>query len=291
MFILGNISFDSFLWFLASGKSFFWGTALLAVMVLFYYSSSHKCLRITCRILQIPMLLMIVMAATPLRPLFYILWLITLIVCQIRFKRKSWRFSVLALFIVFCITAISLESLWYTNKSITVNKTDSITIIGDSISAGMGSKDERTWTKQLSEATGIQTINLAKAGATVSTALKKQVPLVPTDSSLIIIEIGGNDLLNFNSTQTFKEDADEMLRQLQSAGHEVVWFELPLLPQFYSYGRIQRELAKKHNIVLIPKPVLAGVFNTPGATSDGMHLTEKGHTIMAAKIQKLLQIE
>lgn len=286
-----NISFDSILWFLAGGQSFFWGTALLSLAVFLSNSTNRKSLRITYCLLQIPMLLMIILSATPLHPIFYILWAGIFIACQIRTIPEPWKCFTSRSFIIFCVIAISLELPWHIKKNVTITNPNPIIIIGDSISAGLGNKNEKTWPKRLTETTGIQTINLAKAGATVSSALKKQVPQVPTESGLVIIEIGGNDFLNFNCINTFYDDSDKMLKKLQSARHQVVWIELPLLPQYYSYGRVQRKLARKYNITLIPKSVLVSIFCTRNATSDGMHLTSKGHELMAQNIQQIIQME
>ena len=274
MFQIWNISFDSILWFCASGKSFFPGVVLLLGTVFLTQMLTWKWTRIIIYILQSLALLAIILSTTPLRPAFYFLWLATFITCQIRYFPKKLKTSLLGFFIALCVTALLLELPWHVNKLITVNKENSIIVVGDSISAGMGNKHEKTWPILLEESTGIKTINLARAGATVSSALKKQVPKVPAENGLVIIAIGGNDLLNYNSLDDFENDSNEMLKQLQSNGNQVIWLELPLLPQYYSYGRIQRKLARKNNITLIPKSVLASVFNTPDATSDGMHLTD-----------------
>lgn len=70
----------------------------------------------------------------------------------------------------------------------------SICVVGDSVSAGIGGQTEKTWPLLLSQKNGIQILNLAASGATVNSALHKQVPKVPSDPQLVLLEIGGNDL-------------------------------------------------------------------------------------------------
>lgn len=78
---------------------------------------------------------------------------------------------------------------------------------------------------------------------------------------------------------------------MQVKKRQLVLFELPLPPFYNSYGKIQRDLAKKYKIPLIPKRFLGYVFATEGATSDGLHLTAKGHKLLAQIMIDLLDLE
>ena len=51
---------------------------------------------------------------------------------------------------------------------------------------------------------------------------------------------------------------------------------------------IQRELAAKYAVVLIPKRIFIGVLTTPGATVDGIHLSPAGHAWMADVIWEVI---
>ena len=57
--------------------------------------------------------------------------------------------------------------------------------------------------------------------------------------------------------------------------------ELPLLPGQWAFGARQRNLAAKHDVVLIPKRLLAGLVLTDANVSDGLHLTPAGQDRMA----------
>ena len=67
-------------------------------------------------------------------------------------------------------------------------------------------------------------------------------------------------------------------------------FELPLLPFWNNFGRDQRELAKKYGVTLIPKKYLVSVFAGNGNTVDGLHLSQKGHDDLAAKVYGLMKV-
>ncbi|MCI0357231.1 MAG: GDSL-type esterase/lipase family protein, partial [Planctomycetaceae bacterium] len=166
-------------------------------------------------------------------------------------------------------------------------------IIGDSATAGLGS-NERTWPDLLPES--VEVHNLAQAGATTAMAVKSQANQITSDGGVVLIEIGGNDLLlEGGSARQFERDLDALLLQVcGSAGaspsqagasrRTVIMFELPLPPLCNEYGRIQRRLAARYGVRLIPKRVLIGVLAGGGATLDSIHLTNNGHQQMAGEV-------
>jgi acyl-CoA thioesterase-1 len=92
-----------------------------------------------------------------------------------------------------------------------------------------------------------------------------------------VVEIGGNDLLGGTPPPKFSQDLDALLAQLCKPGRQVVMFELPLPPLSHEYGRIQRSVARKHRVKLVPKWVLLSILAPKDATLDSIHLSETGH--------------
>jgi acyl-CoA thioesterase-1 len=288
MLQFGDISFDSILWFCLSGKSFFLGIAIIIFAVLLHFRIHRIQLLLPIYLLYILATLAILLSTTPLHPMFYVLWLTLFAGVQIlRARHHKFAAHALLIFTAFTVFAALIELPWHRSPYISLKNNQQIYVIGDSVSAGIGSRDEITWPQLLEQTICVKVINLAKAGATVETALQKQAPDIE-NNSLIILEIGGNDLLNYTNPDDFRASADDLLKHL-STSEQVVWFELPLLPHFYRYGRIQRQLAKIYHVTLIPKSVLSAVFKTEGATSDGIHLTEKGHAVMAQTVASLFK--
>jgi acyl-CoA thioesterase-1 len=105
----------------------------------------------------------------------------------------------------------------------------------------------------------------------------------------VIVEIGGNDLLGSTTTTKFAADLEALLKHLQTADRQILMFELPLPPFFIEYGRIQRSLAARHNVALIPKRVLLSIIAGNGSTLDSIHLTQSGHQDMADSVWCVLQ--
>ena len=115
-------------------------------------------------------------------------------------------------------------------------------------------------------------------------AVKSQANQLPAEGGLVLIEIGGNDLLGETTSAQFERDLNQLLSQIRAPGRTLVMFELPLPPLCNEYGRIQRRLAARYGVRLIPKRVFISVLAGGGATLDSIHLSEAGHQQMADSV-------
>jgi lysophospholipase L1-like esterase len=106
---------------------------------------------------------------------------------------------------------------------------------------------------------------------------------------LVLVEIGGNDLLGHTDSKDFYIQLDQLLGRLSAGNSQVVMFELPLFPFCNAFGQAQRNLAKKYNVILIPKHYLTDVFGLKDGTVDGLHLSQKGHDALANLVNGLLK--
>jgi acyl-CoA thioesterase-1 len=140
----------------------------------------------------------------------------------------------------------------------------------------------------LADISHFKVINLAKPAASVETGLDQSAGIVGSNS-LVLVEIGGNDLLGYSDSKTFYVQLDRLLAKLTAGNNQVVVFELPLLPFCNAFGKAQRNLAKKYNVTLIPKHYMTDVFGLKGGTLDGLHLSQKGHDALANSIDRLLK--
>lgn len=157
-------------------------------------------------------------------------------------------------------------------------------VIGDSVSAGAGG-ESLLWTDLLPAA--VEVHNLAQPGATARSALK-QCESIPDAGGMVLLEIGGNDLLGSTAPREFERDLERLIERVAAPGRTVLMLELPLPPLMNEYGRIQRRLAARHGVRLIPKRVLMGVLATGGATLDSIHLAPDGHRRLAAAMWQVL---
>jgi acyl-CoA thioesterase I len=276
---------------LANGNAFFIGMGMtIAMFALCLWAKS----RIQNFLLNIGCLFgigLVIVSATSISIWLYVFWVgVTIWVWS---KRKIWqsfksKVMVAVLYGIFSLIICLIEVPFHFASAIPVSRAQTVYIIGDSISAGIDEK-ERPWPVVLGNLSGLNVVNLAKAGATVDTAMDQAVRITSTNA-VVIVEIGGNDLLGRTDSHTFYAELDKLLSKLKSENRQIVMFELPLLPFWNNFGRDQRQLANKYGAILIPKRYLVSVFAGSGNTIDGLHLSQRGNDELAGTVFGLMKI-
>jgi lysophospholipase L1-like esterase len=163
---------------------------------------------------------------------------------------------------------------------------DHLVVIGDSISSGIDSRLQ-AWPLVLQQICGAEVINLARPGAQVSEGVLIAKGLKDGDH-LVLIEIGGNDLLMGVSSDEYGTALEALLSKVTVPNRTVLMFELPLLPNKMAYGRIQRRLSAKYRVALIPKRYFAHVIGDANATTGGLHLSASGAHRLAALVAQIV---
>lgn len=182
--------------------------------------------------------------------------------------------------------AVGCELSFWSMPRVAVSAPARVAVIGDSLSAGMR-RGESTWPHALSSDAGLEVIDLSQAGATAGSALA-QAEKIPAGPAVVVLEIGGNDLLNGTPRRQFAEDLERLLERAGGPGRQLVMFELPLPPFRNGYGYTQRRLARRYGVRLIPKRVLSRAIGSAGGTLDGLHLSDAGHAIIADAVRAIL---
>jgi acyl-CoA thioesterase-1 len=276
---------------LANGNLFFVGLVMIVAALYLRLWFEGRILGLVLRIGYIAGIVFVIFSATPLSIWFYCLWFgLCVAAALVVFSQKlSFQRKILMSFAVsLCSLVMCLVELpYHLSPSIKISLKQSIYVIGDSISAGISAK-ERAWPEVLADISHFKVINLAKPAATVETAMG-QIGSIVGSNSLILVEIGGNDFLGHTDSKTFHLQLDQLLGKLVVGNNQVVVFELPLFPFCNAFGKAQRNLAKKYNVILIPKHYLTDVFGMKDGTVDGLHLSQKGHDALANSINRLLK--
>jgi acyl-CoA thioesterase-1 len=224
---------------------------------------------------------MVVISATALPWWFYIAWTIALLGWFfIGWFQPRMREVVRAAVLACTVIAVAMELPHQLLHPLPPNHFTRLYVIGDSISAGLGRPSEKTWPAMMREERGIQIVDLSRAGCTANQALKI-VQSHPSTDGVVLIEIGGNDLIGKTNPRQFGADLDAMVKALQNTNRPVVMFELPLFPFDNAYGMEQRNVAARYGIHLIPRRFMAGILASPDGTVDGIHLTNKGQRRLA----------
>jgi acyl-CoA thioesterase-1 len=203
------------------------------------------------------------------------------IACQRRFRVTAA--SMLALLLV---PGVVSELSHRRIPTVVGSLNNRLVVIGDSISAGLGQQGA-TWPMLFQQITNVQVSNLAQPGATSADAVAQAAKVSP-EQRLVLIEIGGNDLIADTSPAKFENALNLIFQRLVAPTRTIVMFELPLIPTRLAYGRIQRRLAARYGVWLIPKRSFAQAISGADATSDGLHLSAIGAQRMSSLVARVL---
>ena len=277
----------------ADGTSFFAGLTMSLVADLLILRFPRKTIRAALNVLGLAGMVFVVMSATPLPVLAYAVWLtsagVSLALGNIARPGRHLPRILGALVLVTTATFGLAELRHAFLPHLSAPRGTTVYVVGDSISAGVGSK-ERCWPAVFAEMTSFPVVNLAQAGATVETALRQADRAVQLNS-MVILEIGGNDILGGTDAATFRERLDLLVSSLRLHQHRILMLELPLFPFQNAFGAAQRSVAKQHGCLLLPKRRFAAVLGAENGTLDGLHLSQKGHDSMAKVLAGVVHVE
>jgi acyl-CoA thioesterase I len=274
-----------------SGLAFFIGAGCLLVSIA-VAQSRWRPLAGTSTLFALLGLILVVTSGTPL-PVWYYAIVVVLVagwlgVRSLRPNASRIAIGLTASIAITAIIATILELRYQFPPAISPQTSRHLYLFGDSLAAGVDDHAENNWPQLIADSHDIELTNLAIPGATISTALRKAREARIVDG-VVLLEIGGNDLLASAKSADFERELDDLLSEVCRPGRTVVMFELPLPPFHNAYGQAQRRLSAKYGVSLIPKRLLMGVLTSQGGTLDSIHLTATGNKQMAEQVWAVLK--
>ena len=277
----------------ADGTVFFVGLALALGAEALLLRFRNRLARPVLTVLALVGMVFVVISATPLSIWAYLSWTIPAVagLVLLHGAASPTRLRVvtcavlLAATVGLCIAEVPHRRL----PRLAASEHTTVHVLGDSISAGSGT-GERCWPALLGEMTRLRVVNLAQPGATVKSAIA-QAKGITEPRSLVIVEIGGNDLLGGTDPSMFRKDLDSLVSSLCSQNHQVLVVELPLFPFQNAFGEAQRSIVAKYRVAMLPKRCFAQVLATENGTLDGIHLSQTGHAAMARIMAAVIKPE
>ncbi len=169
----------------------------------------------------------------------------------------------LAGFCLHRLLLVLLLVLGYLGPAAAANKTRTLLVFGDSLSAAYGLPIEQGWVGLLAarldaEKVPWRVVNASVSGETtaggrarIEDALRVQQP------SLVIIELGANDGLRGLSLELMQHNLERMILASQQAGAGVLLIGMRIPPNYgpeYTAGfsAVYTELARKYQLPLVP---------------------------------------
>ncbi|MFI9651242.1 arylesterase [Guyparkeria halopsychrophila] len=166
-----------------------------------------------------------------------------------------------------------------------------ILAFGDSLTEGVGAPEGAAYPEQLARLTGWTVVNAGVAGETTAEGLRRLPEALKAHApALMILLMGGNDVLRNHDLAVAKRNLGDMIEQAQASGVAVVLVGVPEKSLFSQSAPLYEQLAEEHGVVLVDD-LVAGLLRRPGYKADAVHLNAEGYRAMAERLAEVLRDE
>jgi acyl-CoA thioesterase-1 len=174
-----------------------------------------------------------------------------------------------------------------------------IAAFGDSLTSGQGVDPGRNYPSQLQEridAEGYRykVVNAGVSGETSAQGVNRIQSVIGLQPSIVIVELGANDGLRGLPAAATQRNLELIIQHLQAAGAKIVLAGMQVPPNYgpqytKAFRDIFKNVAKQHDIPLIPF-FLEGVGGIAALNQDdGVHPTAEGYSIVVENVWKQLK--
>ncbi len=161
-----------------------------------------------------------------------------------------------------------------------------IVCFGDSITYGVGAAESETYPARLAEILDREILNEGIPGETASEGLARIDEILELDPWLVIVELGGNDLLQGRPFEETEAALRGILEELLAAR------VLPVLVEIHgplggAFEDLFKRLAAEYHVPLL-EDVLPRILRSPRLKSDRIHPNKQGYQLLAEEMAELL---
>jgi acyl-CoA thioesterase I len=157
-----------------------------------------------------------------------------------------------------------------------------IVAFGDSITSGVGAGPGAAYPDALARHLGIEVINHGVPGDTAEAGLARVEEVLADDPWLVILELGGNDVLRRVPPERTEAALRGILDRLAAARVSTVLVELEV-PFGGAWADVYPRLADDYDVVLIDD-VLGDILTEPTLKADTIHPNAAGYERLAAAL-------
>ena len=189
--------------------------------------------------------------------------------------------------IVLCLLTIKAYSI------------EKVVLFGDSLMAGYGLSNEHHLSTVLQESLklkghNIEVINGSVSGSTSSGGLNRaEWTLSEPDIDLVVISLGGNDMLRGINPRETKSNLEKIIKIAQIKNIKVILAGM-IAPSSYGvkykndFDKIFPDLSKKYELEFIPFLLKGVAMKAEFNLSDGMHPNKKGTIIISRTLEEAI---
>lgn len=163
-----------------------------------------------------------------------------------------------------------------------------IVLLGDSLAAGYGVKPQEGFVSILESRLKVRITNLSTPGLTTKEGLPKIASnVLPLAPALVLIELGGNDILQRIDPQVTEANLTSMIQQLHE--HDIPVILLGIQGGLgQDLSPVYKKLSARFQTGYVPH-ILKGILSRPALKIDSVHPNAQGHLVLADRIEPELQ--
>jgi lysophospholipase L1-like esterase len=192
------------------------------------------------------------------------------------------------IFAVLLAASVALTAAPGCDDSPTAPSSVTVVAFGDSITAGVGTSGNNDYVSVLSNRTGVSIINAGRPGDTTASALARiDSAVLSRDADMVIVFLGGNDLLQGVPVQQRIANITAIVQQIRSDGAAVILVGVGSGALDAFEGALPG-IASQTSSTLVPA-VLDGIFGVSNLMADLIHPNNAGHAIIADRIEPALR--
>ncbi|HEV8581679.1 MAG TPA: GDSL-type esterase/lipase family protein [Thermoanaerobaculia bacterium] len=162
-----------------------------------------------------------------------------------------------------------------------------IVCLGDSITSGVGSGPGEAYPELLAARLGTEVINAGVSGATAAEGLARVDEVLAADPWLVVVELGGNDLLHQVPPEQTERSLRLILDRLLAARVVPVLVEMDA-PFGGRYREIYARLGDEYHVPVV-EDTLGEILRDRALKSDTIHPNAQGQQVLAGSVAEVIE--
>lgn len=162
-----------------------------------------------------------------------------------------------------------------------------IVCLGDSITSGLGAPSGSAYPYLLASRLGVEVVNEGVRGDTAEEGLARVDDALDADPWLVIVELGGNDILQRVPPERTEAALRAILDRLIAARVVPMLVEVDA-PFAGQYAEIYERLGDEYDVPVV-EDVLGEILRDPALKSDSIHPNAQGHRELAEAVAEAVE--
>ena len=197
------------------------------------------------------------------------------------------------IYLLFIFTLVSCGKT--VEKYAAIPQGATVLILGDSLSYGTGANEGEDYPSLLAKSTGWNIINAGVPGDTSAGGLARLPTLLEEHQpKLLIVELGGNDLLHQTSVAEIKQNLNSILQLAKAQGIQSILVAIPeISPLKAAVGNLSDHPLYATLATETATPLFADIFSDVlsdrALKSDQIHANTKGYVVVSEQFGEQLK--